>query len=68
MFHTTKSTNTNYFAFQSLKNNGTITNHSRNSDCCLDDVLPWLRIVIFGGNVTGMRMRLTLILMPAQKY
>ena len=36
MFHTTKANKTYYFAFESLKNNRTITDHSQNYDCCLD--------------------------------
>ena len=50
MFRTTKTTNSHYFAFPSLKSKGAITDHSHNSFCSLDGwdrryPGQWLRIV-----------------------
>ena len=35
MFHTTKSTNSLFFAFQSFKNNDAIADQGQNFDCCV---------------------------------
>ena len=62
MFRATKSTNSHYFAFQSFKINVAIEDLSYYSSSVVGMVgsraLPWLRIVAFGLNVTGI---------PAQK-
>ena len=52
VFHTTKSTNSQFFASQSFKNKDAIADDGQNSDCCVR-VYPGYALLFLAGTSIG---------------